>query len=402
MNSEISPSSVDQSSTGQSTASQELKQFEFSGRAGEFFAIWIVNICLTILTLGIYSAWAKVRTNQYFYGNTSLDGASFRYLADPVQILKGRVIAFVVFMVYYFSGNFSPIIAGVALLVIMLLVPALIVLSMAFRLRNSSYRNVKFNFEKNYKQAYKIFALPVLFIGAYLFLVSLLQPGGDTASPQAMEEIGTEVIFFAGLLPLLIGLMYPWWEYLITAFKVKQSRYGEADLKYHARALDYYAMYLKAALIPFLAIVIFALVAGLIASIFKPLLADSGNSAYSGIVLQLMFILLFLPLYAWMFAYLQTKRTNLIYNNIQIDGHQLKSDLRVGYMTFLYVTNTLAIIVSLGLLIPWAKIRTARYRAAMTWLQPDGDIGAFFNKQQQNQSAYGEEMGEMFDLDIGF
>jgi uncharacterized membrane protein YjgN (DUF898 family) len=71
-------------------------------------------------------------------------------------------------------------------------------------------------------------------------------------------------------------------------------------------------------------------------------------------------------------------------------------------MTFLYVTNTLAIMVSLGLLIPWAKIRTARYRAAMTSLQPAGDLGSFFNQQQQSQSAYGEEMGEMFDLDIGF
>jgi uncharacterized membrane protein YjgN (DUF898 family) len=34
--------------------------FEFTGKAGEYFGIWIVNVSLTLLTLSIYSAWAKV------------------------------------------------------------------------------------------------------------------------------------------------------------------------------------------------------------------------------------------------------------------------------------------------------------------------------------------------------
>ena len=77
--------------------------FTFSGKASEYFSIWIVNVCLTIITLGIYSAWAKVRNNQYFYGNTQIDGASFQYLADPIKILKGRIIAFIAFVAYYLS-----------------------------------------------------------------------------------------------------------------------------------------------------------------------------------------------------------------------------------------------------------------------------------------------------------
>ena len=40
---------------------------KFHGKAGEFFSIWIVNLLLTIVTRGSYSAWAKVRTNRYFY-----------------------------------------------------------------------------------------------------------------------------------------------------------------------------------------------------------------------------------------------------------------------------------------------------------------------------------------------
>jgi len=56
-------------------------QFKFNGKASEYFSIWIVNVGLTILTLGIYSAWAKVRNNQYFYGNTAVAESSFHYLA---------------------------------------------------------------------------------------------------------------------------------------------------------------------------------------------------------------------------------------------------------------------------------------------------------------------------------
>src|SRR4249919_4111096 len=67
---------------------------EFSGQTGEYFGIWFVNLLLSIVTFGIYSAWAKVRTQRYFYANTSLAGASFEYLASPVAILKGRLIAY--------------------------------------------------------------------------------------------------------------------------------------------------------------------------------------------------------------------------------------------------------------------------------------------------------------------
>ena len=62
----------------------------FTGNTGEYFKIWIVNVFLTVLTLGIYSAWAKVRNKRYFYGNTLLDGAAFEYHATGRQLLPGR------------------------------------------------------------------------------------------------------------------------------------------------------------------------------------------------------------------------------------------------------------------------------------------------------------------------
>jgi uncharacterized membrane protein YjgN (DUF898 family) len=68
--------------------------FQFKGTADEYFRIWIVNTLLSVVTLGVYSAWAKVQRLQYFYGNTFLDGVPFAYHAAPLAILKGRVLTY--------------------------------------------------------------------------------------------------------------------------------------------------------------------------------------------------------------------------------------------------------------------------------------------------------------------
>jgi len=372
------------------------KQFEFTGKAMEFFSIWIVNVALTILTLGIYSAWAKVRTHQYFYGNTKLDDATFRYLADPKQILKGRIIALAFFMAYYFAGLISPIAAGIIFLIILFLVPALIVMSMSFRLRNSAYRNVKFDFNKNFKRSYLIFSMPVVMIGVYVFIVIQFQPdvaAGSNENPALSILIGVS--------PLLIMFLMPWWEFLITQFKVLNSKYGDATLAFQATTKDYFKMYALVILMPMLALILIAI----IASIIIPMtgMAEINPMDFSGLtVMTIPIVLVILLFYIWVFAFIQTKRTNLVFNNINLNGHQLNSKLQVGYMMYLYFTNTLAMALTLGLMMPWAKIRTAKYKASVTSLTTAGNLGEFASMQQQNQSAIGEEIGEMFDMDLGF
>ncbi len=81
--------------------------FNFYGRGAEFLGMCLANVFLTVLTLDIYSAWAKVRTNCYFYANTQLGNLRFSYLAYPMQILKGRLIAILVFGLFYLAFSLS-------------------------------------------------------------------------------------------------------------------------------------------------------------------------------------------------------------------------------------------------------------------------------------------------------
>ena len=97
--------------------------FEFTGKAKEFFGIWLSNLLLSILTLGIYSAWAKVRRRRFFLGHTLIRGHRFDYHADPKVILKGRAVVVSVLVVLSLVSELSPFLSGTSLVVLMLALP---------------------------------------------------------------------------------------------------------------------------------------------------------------------------------------------------------------------------------------------------------------------------------------
>ena len=69
--------------------------------------------------------------------------------------------------------------------------------------------------------------------------------------------------------------------------------------------------------------------------------------------------------------------------------HKLES--RLGYV----------LLLSLGLLIPWASIRMARYRLDNLQLLPADDLDGFIAAEQEKVGAAGEEILDFFDFDIG-
>ncbi|OYZ81700.1 MAG: hypothetical protein B7Y03_12095 [Polaromonas sp. 24-62-144] len=42
----------------------------FTGSGGDYFRLWLSNLLLTLVTLGIYTPWARRRRIQYFFRNT--------------------------------------------------------------------------------------------------------------------------------------------------------------------------------------------------------------------------------------------------------------------------------------------------------------------------------------------
>src|SRR6202166_4639400 len=107
----------------QASSARAPEPLSFTGTGGEYFGIWIVNLLLTIATLGIYSAWAKVRRLQYFYRNTRVAGAIFDYHGNPKAILKGRILALILVAAYKISYDISMWATVVVVLVLAGIMP---------------------------------------------------------------------------------------------------------------------------------------------------------------------------------------------------------------------------------------------------------------------------------------
>lgn len=337
--------------------------FQFHGNGTEYFKIWIVNVVLTILTLGIYSAWAKVRNQRYFYGNTELDGATFTYTAKPLAILIGRIIAVVLFVGYTVATETAPMVGLAIFGFILLIMPWIIVRSLRFNARNSVYRNIRFGFEGGYGRAFLVFLLlPIL----SLFTLMLVYP-----IVYKMQQ-----------------------EYL-----AKNHRYGTTGFSFNATNGDYYVIFLIALAIGFVGGIAMAILAGITGGVGALM---GGDSTLLMTVLMVFIGILYVLVYLSIFVYFYVARLNLLYNNTQVGEHSFTSSLQLVSFFKLFATNTIMILLTLGLFTPWAKVRTARYRAEHLQLLAVGSLDEFVAKEEQESNAIGEEMGEVFDFDVGF
>ena len=122
----------------------------FTGMAGEYFRIWIVNLCLSVLTLGIYSAWAKVRRKRYFYGNTLLERRLRSSTSgNPVAISRAALIVFAIFGAYALLKEVHFLFAIALFAAIAAALPWVIQRALQFNARNSTHRNVRFGFKRH-------------------------------------------------------------------------------------------------------------------------------------------------------------------------------------------------------------------------------------------------------------
>lgn len=325
---------------------RRLAQVRFTGQGAEYFGIWIVNILLMIVTLGFYAPWAKVRNNQYFYGHTLIDDSSFQYLADPWVIFRGRLLAIGAVIVWVVVGELFPLLSLGLLLLLLLALPWIVIRSLKFHASNSAYRNIRFDFNAGYLQA----AL-VLLVWPLLSILSLL-------------------------------LLAPFSTWKTQSFMVNNARFGQLPFRFKAGVADYYLFFFK-----LLAVVVgFVLLSMLVSAVIHPAL--SIPVAVIG--------------YLTLFGFFMASLSNLAMNATVLGRHGFRSELGKARMVWIYFSNTLLIMLTLGLFTPWAKVRMAAYRAECTQVVIQGDLDSFIAAEHRQTSALGQELGDAFDVGVSF
>jgi uncharacterized membrane protein YjgN (DUF898 family) len=82
------------------------QRLAFSGRIGSFWGIALLNLLLTILTLGIFRFWAKTRQRRYLWAETSFAGEPLEYRGRGVELLVGALLAFAFIFLPLFAVGF--------------------------------------------------------------------------------------------------------------------------------------------------------------------------------------------------------------------------------------------------------------------------------------------------------
>lgn len=340
---------------------QQNQSFEFTGTGWEYFKIWIVNLLLTIVTLGIYSAWAKVRRLQYFYRNTRLADASFDYHGAPKAILKGRIIALALLIAYNAAFQFNPILGLVVGLLLAIVMPWLLMRSLRFKLYNSSYRGLRFGFAGDKRGAYRAFLMYPALAGLTFYLLA----------PLAHQRI--------------------------KQYQFDNSRFGSTTFKLGASVKGFYLLYLSALAVMFGTLLLLpALV----------MMFGTGGGMQSfitgfksvGPFIMLILVASFLMVISLFTAYMQ----NLVWGNTELGAHRFFSQLSARRLLWISVSNFLGVVLTLGLYMPFATIRMLRFKLESMGVAVGGDLSDFVSDQQLQATAAGAETAEMFDVDISF
>jgi uncharacterized membrane protein YjgN (DUF898 family) len=366
-----------------------------------YWRIWIVNVGLSILSLGIYSAWAKVRSKRYFYGNIAIQGSSFEYHGKPLAILRGRLIAAGLFAIWLVCTQIGPIWIGAAILVFLLILPWLVVKAAMFRAHNSSWRGLRFGFDGKTASAFLCYTLP------WLIIASLLGP----TLWWSLDNSRT------GAIALMMALFLSYLSYplILTAqkrFVINHHRFGGTQFSFSGLGSTLLGIY-------FLTFLIFiplqylgqkmdtwvewsALQAlPLLMQIFPVswLVTETGKILVL-LVLSPIVLLASAPLMFGL-GFLRGRSMVWQWDNTRMGAHAFRCNLNPWVMALFYFRNTLTIAISLGLLIPWAVTRTARLRAESLTLVCIGSLDDLVAQASDASSAVGDEVGEFMGLDVG-
>nr|PZN17770.1 MAG: hypothetical protein DIU78_23935 [Pseudomonadota bacterium] len=281
--------------------------------------------------------------------------AGLRVPGRSHQDQAGRLVVAAVLGAIAASQYYSPPLYVGLIVLAFLATPWAVVRGMAFNARNTSFRNVRFAFTGNVGEAAALY-------------------------------FGMLALYF-----LTCGCAYPYAHYRFTDFIVSRHRYGSEPFTfYSAKMGDYYRVYLA----------VLAMSVPAYFFLLVPLLLSDHVGGQEALMLMVpglvaFYLLLFVPA-----AYFQSRLANLLYGNMRIGLHSFSCRQRARDLFVLYVTNALAVLFSAGLLIPWAKVRLARYRAQCLTLHAEGSLDVAAEHGAEG-SVFGDAATDLGDFDLG-
>lgn len=352
-----SQSAISIDTPSQNSTVEQVRNLSFSGSAQTLFGMWIVNVLLTFLTLGIYYFWAKVKVRTYILSQTSFDGHRFAYHGTGYELLvgwfKGALLFGLPWVVLNYglwfvdlSDNIQIAASILSWFIILAFPPFIQVWSLRYRLSRTSWCGIRFSFRGRLSDYFKIWAKGIT------------------------------------LTILTAGLYYPFFATQTRAFMVTNSRLGNRPFTFDGKASQLFKVFFQS---------------------FQLVLFFGGLGAFfwwmrdSPIILMLIGLVLIGPPLMWLFIIAEQRR--FFWNHTCFTQCRFQSTVNSDNLLILKLSNLGLLLLSFGLAWPWVRIRSHRF--ALEHLILDGPLCVEDIRQERlDSSATGEEISDLSGIEF--
>lgn len=346
----------------------------FTGSGSEYFRIWIVNLLLMLVTLGIYYPWAKARRLRYFHANTHIGAHAFSFHGEGGSMLRGFLLVGLLMIVVGALGEFSPMFGLLLLLPLVAVGPLLLRLSLQFRMTQTRWRGLRFGFDGTLREAVWASAAALAFLFCVLAAPMLEHWSKDQpSSAVAVMTAGVGIVVLC-LMPFL-----PLVHRALLGYRQGHIRYAGQRSSFTATIGSFYMPIVKCAL----------------AGMLVGLLALGLSSPW---------LMAPLVLVSWVvcLAIWHAGIQNAVWSGTRMPQVVLRSRLDTAQLAWRYFLNGLCLVFTLGLYWPFAAVATARLRlsAVSVSFGPDFER-SIAEPVQATDNASGDAAADLAGLDLG-
>lgn len=330
---------------------------EYDGTVDGLLPIVLMNLLLTIITLGIYRFWAKTNLRKYIWSKIKFDGEPFEYTGTGGELFVGFLIVLFVFILPISVGlgfflQSYPTIAPFAMIALypffIFLMGVAVYRAQVYRMSRTNWRRIR---------------------GAQL---------------KGSAAYGWLILKYAVLYFITFGLIAPYVACRLWNFLINNKRFGSGVLTCDVKSKPLFKVWF----LTWLAMI--ATFGGLIGLISYAALSNNIGLIFAG------YFLLFI-VSAIIFVWFEAALYNHLFSGIRYQNMQFNFHITPMALLKFSIVNTLILIFTLGLGAPFIMQRWTRLLCEK--LSFTGQLN--FTKIEQSPESgpeFGEGLVEAFDI----
>jgi uncharacterized membrane protein YjgN (DUF898 family) len=346
-------------------ASGETLTFGQTLKSSDFVGLGIKNGLLNIVTLGVYSFWAKTATRRRIWEKVSLNGEAFNYTGKGLELFLGFLLGMAILFVPYVA---VVILTMVNPLFVMLILPLYIALIVA--LGAATF------------MAFRYVAGRTLWRGTRFQL---------TGSPA---KFGWTYLGYFLLFCITLGWFSP-------AMTMRLSGKLWGSLSYGDKKLNWQRSTNEGLYGPFtLAWLVGVVGYGVFIALMMPAMmanAQSGGAPDAALVGKLyLYLLVYILVVVVASAAYHVALMRAVIGAIRVDEARFSIAIKAVDLIVLSLTNVLILIFSLGFLLPVVEARSARF--VLSRLSSTGTVDLSGVRQAPLGSSADEGLADAFGI----